>query len=213
MFHYELSKGPSGYRRPAPLSDRTNIRVASTVTFVNVDPSPLNMPLNLRDRLIHVDNGENSLTFNSASSREDILLDDQFDKTNFDSICHTADIPSSLSIEINLDRASPRENNDDQLPNTSTDFHHATVSEAAKIFRITPTLISVLQIQSSTGALHFHGDLHDDFCSDTDTDIDSESPIAASVGILSSDSILPMTSTKKTIRAKAVCTNHVTIFV
>jgi hypothetical protein len=144
MFQYELSTGLSECRRPAPLSDHTNIRSLSTVPFDNVDPLLLNMPLNLCDRLIRVDNGENSLTFNSASSREDIPFDEEFDETNFDLMCHTADIPSSLSIDIDPDDASSRENDDDRMPDTSVDFHHATVSKAAKIVHFQSTLIFLL---------------------------------------------------------------------
>jgi hypothetical protein len=81
----------------------------------------------------------------------------------------------------------------------STDFHHATVRKAEKIAHTHPTLICVLQIPSSIETLHSHDDLHDDFWSDTDIDIDSESPLA------SNDSIFPVTSTEKTVRTKTVC--------
>ena len=141
MFQHELSRGPSESRRPAPLSNLTNIRPASTVPLANVDPSRPSMPLNLSDSWIRIDDGDDTLTFNGASSREDIPFDDDFDEWNFDSMCRTADIPSSLPSDIHQDGTGSKENDDDRLPNTSTDFHHAPVSEAATIARIHPTLI------------------------------------------------------------------------
>ena len=88
------------------------------------------MPLNLCDSFIRVDDGDDTLTFNGASSREDILFDDEFDETNFDSMCRTVDIPSLLPSDIDVGGTGSRENDDDRLPNTSTDLHHAMVSEA-----------------------------------------------------------------------------------
>ena len=52
--------------------------------------------------------------------------------------------------------------------------------------------------------MHSHDDLHDDFWSDTDTDIDSELPLVASAEMLSNESTFPMTSTEKTVRTKTV---------